>query len=513
MLLLGNEFNQIHFAHLEHHVDDELEDSANTEEYNPPEEEQEVEQQVQLEQEIHQDVQLAPEVEQEAQAHAHALHEAHQGNVLQAAENLPQQQANIVEGIAQGMVVVEEMPDVYGEQENVNPNIMNAPIAFVGIPFHEGVAIGVPQNQVVHVEEPPMLPPQPNDQLALIDIDNGGLEVEAEVEELEEFEIQVEEVDIDGDGDVVMMEAGVADEGVDVQEPQLGHRYPLRDTRARREYHQREQERRDRAGDRNEGGRRVRVEQPSGRKIKPNQSFNIGKKIACQESMSSGLHKFAKQTLRKFRQRSLENVSILQGLSENRELAVGSSDDADRAPRKYVFISGDDRCLFDEEFEDSDSETFDDETTTDEVWKRTNTIEQVKVLEDPKSHFEEWKQLAEASVNAETRGLTWAKTGLQATRSILTRAPLNQLTLHSFNADVVRRQLKICLDKFLDPYESPSVEEISIFSKLLKEELEEKLGAATVVCLEFEVSSPVAERQVRIPFELRRSQRLPIKVI
>eukprot|EP00210_Caulerpa_lentillifera_P006463 g6175.t1 len=272
MLLLGNEFNQIHFAHLEHHVDDELEDSANTEEYNPPEEEQEVEQQVQLEQEIHQDVQLAPEVEQEAhqavqleveqevqvQAHAHALHEAHHGNVLQAVENLPQQQANIVEGIAQGMVAVEEMPDVYGEQENVNPNIMDAPIAFVGIPFHEGVAIGVPQNQVVHVEEPPMLPPQPNDQLVVGDIDNGGLEVEAEVEEVEEFEIQVEEVDIDGDGDVVMMDVGVVDEEVDVQEPQLGHRYPLRDTRARREYHQREQERRDRAGDRNDEGRRVR---------------------------------------------------------------------------------------------------------------------------------------------------------------------------------------------------------------------------------------------------------------
>eukprot|EP00210_Caulerpa_lentillifera_P008626 g8229.t1 len=282
MLLLGNEFNQIHFAHLEHHVDDELEDSANTEEYNLPEEEQEVEQQVQLEEEqqdLPQDAQLPPEVEQEAQEQAHALQEAHHGNVLQAVENLPQQQANIVEGIAQGMVVVEEMPDVYGEQENVNPNIMNAPIAFVGIPFHEGVAIGVPQNQVVHVEEPPMLPPQQNNQIIPIDIDNGGLEVEAEVEELEEFEIQVEEVDIDGDGDVVMMDAGVADEGVDVQEPQLGHRYPLRDTRARREFHEREQQRRDRVGDRNEGGRRVRVEQPSGRKIKPTQSSNIGKKF------------------------------------------------------------------------------------------------------------------------------------------------------------------------------------------------------------------------------------------
>eukprot|EP00210_Caulerpa_lentillifera_P006398 g6112.t1 len=289
MLLLGNEFNQTHFAHLEHHVDDELEDSANMGDYNPPEDNQEVEQNVQLEQDLPQDaqlaleveqdlpqdvqlapeveqdlpqvVQLAPDVEQEEVDQAHALQEAHHGNVLQAIGNIPQQQVNIVEGMAHGMVVVEEMPDVYGEQENVNPNIMDAPIAFVGIPFHEGVAIGVPQNQVVHVEEPPMLPPQPHDQIIPIDIDNGGLEVEAEVEEVEEFEIQVvgvEEDEIDGDGDVVMMDVGIADEGVDVQQPQLGHRYPLRDTRARREYHEREQQRRDRAGDRNEGGRRVR---------------------------------------------------------------------------------------------------------------------------------------------------------------------------------------------------------------------------------------------------------------
>eukprot|EP00210_Caulerpa_lentillifera_P006448 g6160.t1 len=202
-----------------------------------------------------------------------------------------------------------------------------------------------------------------------------------------------------------------------------------------------------------------------------------------------------------------------RGYNEDRELAVGSSDDADRAPRKYVFVSDDDERLFDEEFEDSDSETFDDETLTDEIWKQTNTLEPVEVLEDPESHFEEWKRLAEASVKTETRGLIWAETALQATRSILTRAPLDQLTLHSFNVDVVRRQLKICLDKFLDPYGSPSVEEISIFSELLKEELEERLGAATVVSLEYEVSSPGAERQVRIPFELKRFHHLPMKVI
>eukprot|EP00210_Caulerpa_lentillifera_P004899 g4675.t1 len=270
MLLLGDEFNQTHFAHLEHHVDDEVEDSANVGgDYNSHESGEEVEQQVQLEEEQqvppHQDVQLDIEVEQEV------VGEIQEGQpiqvaqpVLEVVENIPQQQIGVVEGIAQGMVVVDEMPDVFGEQENVNPNIMNAPIPFVGIPFEEGVALGVLQEQVVNIQQPQVLPPQVlppqnHDHIAPIDHDNGGLEVEAEVEEVEEFEIQVEEVDIDGDGDVVMMDIGVADEGVvDVQEPQLGHRYPLRDTRARREFHEREQQRRDRAGDRNEGGRRVR---------------------------------------------------------------------------------------------------------------------------------------------------------------------------------------------------------------------------------------------------------------
>eukprot|EP00210_Caulerpa_lentillifera_P008802 g8398.t1 len=73
------------------------------------------------------------------------------------------------------------------------------------------------------------------------DNDNGGLEVE---------------VEFDNDGDIVMVD--VVGEGIDVQELQFGHRYPLRDTRARREYREREQNRRDRVGDENDRGRRVR---------------------------------------------------------------------------------------------------------------------------------------------------------------------------------------------------------------------------------------------------------------
>eukprot|EP00210_Caulerpa_lentillifera_P004454 g4250.t1 len=261
VLLLGDEFNQTHFAHLEHHVDDEVEDSANVGGDNDSQElGQEVEQEVQLEEEGEQDqdVQLEYEVEQVVEEEidqGHPLQEAQP--VLGGIENIPQQPVGIVEGIAQGMVMVEEMPDIYGEQENVNPNIMNAPIQFVGIPFEEGVALGVLQEQVVNVQEPPALPPQQDDEIVPPDHDNGG---EVEVEEVEEFEIQV--VEVDGDGDVVMLDIGEgegeAGDDIDAQEPQIGHRYPLRDTRARREYREREQHRREREGDRNERGRRVR---------------------------------------------------------------------------------------------------------------------------------------------------------------------------------------------------------------------------------------------------------------
>jgi len=200
--------------------------------------------------------------------------------------------------------------------------------------------------------------------------------------------------------------------------------------------------------------------------------------------------------------------------NKDHALEVGSSDDPDRDPRRYVFISDDDERLFEGTSNDPGQpiNTLDNESLTNEVWKLTNEDTTHEILQDPDSHFEEWKKLAEASVEVETKRLTWAVAGLEATRRILSRAPLDQLTLHSFNVDVVRRQLKICLDKYMDPYGSPSVDEISIFSEQLKEDLEEVLGASTVDCLEFEVSTPGAERRVRVPFELQRFQHLPMKV-
>ena len=68
------------------------------------------------------------------------------------------------------------------------------------------------------------------------------------------------------------------------------------------------------------------------------------------------------------------------------------------------------------------------------------------------------------------------------------------------------------LDKYVDAYGSPSLEEISSFTETLSERMCESLGNAVVESLKFEVSSPGAERRVRLPFELSRFDHLPMKV-
>eukprot|EP00210_Caulerpa_lentillifera_P003682 g3515.t1 len=184
--------------------------------------------QLELEEEQHQDAQLKYEVEQEIEEELHQ--DVQLVDEVEQEKNIPQQ-VDIVEGIAEGMVVVHEMPDAFGEQENVNPNIMGAPIAFVGISVQEGVALGVLQEQIVDIQKPPVVvPPQVHDQI--IPLDNGNEGLEGEVEEVDEFEIEVLEVEVDGDGDVVMVDADVDEgvgieegvgQGVDVQEAQVGH--------------------------------------------------------------------------------------------------------------------------------------------------------------------------------------------------------------------------------------------------------------------------------------------------
>lgn len=64
-----------------------------------------------------------------------------------------------------------------------------------------------------------------------------------------------------------------------------------------------------------------------------------------------------------------------------------------------------------------------------------------------------------------------------------------------------------------DRYGSPSLDEVESFSRSLVASLEDSMGEEEAGQIEIEVSSPGAERQVKIPLELSRFAELPMKVL
>eukprot|EP00210_Caulerpa_lentillifera_P006399 g6113.t1 len=221
VLLLGTEFNRTHFAHVEHHEGDELEGSASMEDYNPHECCQEDEQ----EQEANQDVQLDLGVEQEQEANQDV-----QLDLGVEQEQEANQDVQLDLGVEQEQEANQDVQlDLEVEQEE---QLGDGDSAFMG--YYNPLENGEEEEQDVQLDI------EVEQEQQQVDNNNGGLEVE-----------------VDGDGDVIMLVVNVG-EGIDVQQAQVGHRYPLRDTRARREYREREQHRRDREGDGNERGRRVR---------------------------------------------------------------------------------------------------------------------------------------------------------------------------------------------------------------------------------------------------------------
>ena len=203
--------------------------------------------------------------------------------------------------------------------------------------------------------------------------------------------------------------------------------------------------------------------------------------------------------------------------NEDQDLPLTSSDDEDRQPRKYVFVSDDDERLFVEfDQEETDDDAFyeassQQDPVNDALWAQIEASPTSPVA-DPERHFAEWQKRAKAEENVQTEGLTWANTALEMTRDLISAPPFDALTLHTFRIDARRRQVCVTLDKYVDPYGSPSLEEISSFTETLSERMCESLGNAVVESLKFEVSSPGAERRVRLPFELSRFDHLPMKV-
>ena len=87
-----------------------------------------------------------------------------------------------------------------------------------------------------------------------------------------------------------------------------------------------------------------------------------------------------------------------------------------------------------------------------------------------------------------------------------------ELELFSFDAVEAEGRLAIALDKPENPYGSPSLDDIALFSQVLRARLELTLGSELADRVEVEVSSPGADRRLRLPGDLRRFGGLPLLV-
>lgn len=109
-----------------------------------------------------------------------------------------------------------------------------------------------------------------------------------------------------------------------------------------------------------------------------------------------------------------------------------------------------------------------------------------------------------------TAGTDWGEAALAAVRTLL--ATDDTLDLYSLRAFPGNKRLDIRIDKLTNQYGSPSLDEVGAFSRALYAELESALGEEVAGDIEVEVSSPGAERLVKVPEELPRFAELPMRV-
>lgn len=122
--------------------------------------------------------------------------------------------------------------------------------------------------------------------------------------------------------------------------------------------------------------------------------------------------------------------------------------------------------------------------------------------------------VAQASDGAlvDTGKQDWGEVGLALARQLLDKPERNGLLLFSFRALPHDRSLHIALDKPQDRFGSPESDELDSFSRDYNVALEASLGAALADNISVEVSSPGAERLVRVPRDLKRFSHLPMTV-
>jgi ribosome maturation factor RimP len=110
----------------------------------------------------------------------------------------------------------------------------------------------------------------------------------------------------------------------------------------------------------------------------------------------------------------------------------------------------------------------------------------------------------------DTQGISWADAGLKAAQKVLSTPAMDGIDIYLFRAVGAIKKLDIRLDKLTDIYGSPSIEDIEKFSRMLNLELEAIMGVEAAGEISFEVSTPGAERQLQLPQDLHRFNKLPL---
>lgn len=111
-----------------------------------------------------------------------------------------------------------------------------------------------------------------------------------------------------------------------------------------------------------------------------------------------------------------------------------------------------------------------------------------------------------------TGNVAWGDTALKVAREVLQQPELQGLDLYLFRVLEPSKTIDVRLDRLDDKYGSPSIDDLERFARRMAAALEQQLGAEAAGDIAVEVSSPGAERQLRIPADLIRFQGLPMRV-
>ncbi|KAL4433703.1 hypothetical protein ABPG75_000144 [Micractinium tetrahymenae] len=161
------------------------------------------------------------------------------------------------------------------------------------------------------------------------------------------------------------------------------------------------------------------------------------------------------------------------------------------------------------------------ETEDDEEEDRGGAVAVGDLSAADDEYLEDWEELEEqVGPELSTGGVEWGEKALAVVQQLLGGAAaagagaegLQDIRLFSFRAIPSSKRLDIRLDKLTDQYGSPSLDDVAAFSRQFNAAFEAAIGEAAAGEIEIEVSSPGAERQVRVPAELERFAELPMRV-